>query len=155
MDFPADITLRKTRMKFELTFKVVLLFSYQGFAFMRKLLYFITSTFVCQELFSSFFNFFFEAILFSFSIFLGEVVLLCRATFISYHTYFILSRTFSFIWRFSFRFLSNQCVLMCNVCYLIIEFVLRQVFFHFFIFSFRTFIYVLSESFFSSISHLT
>ena len=61
---------------------------------------------------------------------------------------------FSFIWRFSFRFLSNQCVLMCNVCYLIIEFVLRQVFFHFFIFSFRTFIYVLSESFFSSISHL-
>ena len=62
---------------------------------------------------------------------------------------------FSFIWRFSFRFLSNQCVLMCNVCYLIIEFVLRQVFFHFFIFSFRTFIYVLSESFFSSISHLT
>ena len=31
MDFPADITLRKTRMKFELTFKVVLLFSYQGF----------------------------------------------------------------------------------------------------------------------------
>ena len=51
MDFPADITLRKTRMKFELTFKVVLLFSYQGFAFMRKLLYFITSAFVCQELF--------------------------------------------------------------------------------------------------------
>ena len=33
MDFPADITLRKTRMKFELTFKVVLLFSYQGFVF--------------------------------------------------------------------------------------------------------------------------
>ena len=31
MDFPADIILRKTRMKFELTFKVVLLFSYQGF----------------------------------------------------------------------------------------------------------------------------
>ena len=51
MDFPADITLMKTRMKFELTFKVVLLFSYQGFAFVRKLLYFITSTFVCQELF--------------------------------------------------------------------------------------------------------
>ena len=63
MNFPADITLRKTRMKFELTFKVVLLFSYQGFAFMRKLLHFITSTFVCQEFFSSFFNFFFEAIL--------------------------------------------------------------------------------------------
>ena len=94
MDFPVDITLRKTRMKFELTFKVVLLFSYQGFAFMRKLLYFITSTFVCQELFSSFFNFFFEAILLSSSIFSEEVVLLYRATFISYHTCFILSRTF-------------------------------------------------------------
>ena len=63
MDFPADITLRKTRMKFELTFKVVLLFSYQGFAFVRKLLYFITSTFVCQELFLIIFNFFFESFL--------------------------------------------------------------------------------------------
>ena len=41
-------------MKFELTFKVVLLFSYQGFAFVRKLLYFITSTFICQELFQVF-----------------------------------------------------------------------------------------------------
>ena len=71
MDFPVDITLRKTRMKFELTFKVVLLFSYQGF--------------VCS---------FFEAILFSSSVFSEEVVLLCRATFISYHTCFILSRTF-------------------------------------------------------------
>ena len=43
MDFPADITLRKTRMKFELTFKVVLLFSYQGFVcsfFATQLLYF-------------------------------------------------------------------------------------------------------------------
>ena len=43
MDFPADITLRKTRMKFELTFKVVLLFSYQGFVsffFVTQLLYF-------------------------------------------------------------------------------------------------------------------
>ena len=69
MDFPADITLRKTRMKFELTFKVVLLFSYQGFAFMRKLLYFITSTFVCQELFSSFFNFFRSYLTFFFYLF--------------------------------------------------------------------------------------
>ena len=94
MDFPADITLRKTRMKFELTFKVVLLFSYQGFAFMRKLLYFITSTFVCQELFSSFFNFFLKPSCFPLLFFPEEVVLLCRATFISYHTCFILSRTF-------------------------------------------------------------
>ena len=80
-------------MKFELTFKVVLLFSYQGFAFMRKLLYFITSTFICQELFQVF-STFFEVVLFSSSVFSGEVVLLCRATFISYHTCFILSRTF-------------------------------------------------------------
>ena len=59
MDFPADITLRKTRMKFELTFKVVLLFSYQGFAFIRELLHFITSLSICQELFlKTFFIFF-------------------------------------------------------------------------------------------------
>ena len=59
MDFPADITLRKTRMKFELTFKVVLLFSYQGFAFMWNLLYFITSLSICQELFWKLFFIFF------------------------------------------------------------------------------------------------
>ena len=52
-------------MKFELTFKVVLLFSYQGFAFMRKLLYFITSTLVCQELFK-FFQLLFRSYLISF-----------------------------------------------------------------------------------------
>ena len=54
MDFPADITLRKTRMKFELTFKVVLLFSYQGFVlffFVTQLLYFIILRSLCQELF--------------------------------------------------------------------------------------------------------
>ena len=54
MDFPADITLRKTRMKFELTFKVVLLFSYQGFVlffFVTQLLYFIIFGSLCQELF--------------------------------------------------------------------------------------------------------
>lgn len=85
-------------MKFELTFKVVLLFSYQGFAFTRKLLHSITSTFVCQELFSSFFQLLFRSCLtFFFYLLLSfseEVVLLCRATFISYHTCFILSRTF-------------------------------------------------------------
>ena len=155
MDFPADITLRKTRMKFELTFKVVLLFSYQGFAFMRKLLYFITSTFVCQELFSSFQLLFWSHLAFFFYLFQNKLFFyVVQLLYLITH---VLScqELFLFIWRFSFRFLSNQCVLMCNVCYLIIEFVLRQVFFHFFIFSFRTFIYVLSESFFSSISHLT
>ena len=94
MDFPADITLRKTRIKFELTFKVVLLFSYQGFAFMRKLLYFITSTFVCQELFQVFSTSFSKLSYFLLLFFSEEVVLLCRATFTFYHIYFILSRTF-------------------------------------------------------------
>ena len=155
MDFPADITLRKTRMKFELTFKVVLLFSYQGFAFIRKLLYFITSTFVCQELFSSFQLLFWSHLAFFFYLFQNKLFFyVVQLLYLITHA-LSCQELFSFIWRFSFRFLSNQCVLMCNVCYLIIEFVLRQVFFHFFIFSFRTFIYVLSESFFSSISHLT
>ena len=155
MDFPADITLRKTRMKFELTFKVVLLFSYQGFAFMRKLLYFITSTFVCQELFSSFQLLFWSHLAFFFYLFQNKLFFyVVQLLYLITHA-LSCQELFSFIWRFSFRFLSNQCVLMCNVCYLIIELVLRQVFFHFFIFSFRTFIYVLSESFFSSISHLT
>ena len=139
MDFPADITLRKTRMKFELTFKVVLLFSYQGFAFMRKLLYFITSTFVCQELFKFFQLLFWSCLTFFFLSFAEEVVLLCRATFISYHTSFVLSRTFSFLWRFSFRFLSNQCVLMCNVWYLTTDFYCRQEFFYIFLFSISCF----------------
>ena len=41
-------------MKFELTFKVVLLFSYQGFVcsfFVTQLLYFISFRSFCQELF--------------------------------------------------------------------------------------------------------
>ena len=66
MDFPADITLRKTRMKFELTFKVVLLFSYQGFAFMRSFyilshrLLFVKNFFkFFQLLFRSYLTFFF------------------------------------------------------------------------------------------------
>ena len=117
MDFPADITLRKTRMKFELTFKVVLLFSYQGFAFMRKLLYFITSTFVCQELFSSFSTSFLKPSCFLLLSLSEEVVLLCRATFISYHTCFILSRTFfiylKIFFPISFKSMCShvQCIL--------------------------------------------
>ena len=83
-------------MKFELTFKVVLLFSYQGFklSFLRKLLYFITSTFVCQELFSSFFNFFFEAILLSSSIFFRR-----SCSFVSCNFY-ILSHMFYLVKNF-------------------------------------------------------
>ena len=54
MDFPADITLRKTRMKFELTFKVVLLFSYQGF----KLSFFCESFYILSHHFVLVKNFF-------------------------------------------------------------------------------------------------
>ena len=72
----------------------MLFFSYQGFAFMRKLLHFITSTFVCQELFQFFQLLFLNLSCFPLLSFSEEVVLLCRATFISYHTCFILSRTF-------------------------------------------------------------
>ena len=77
----------------------VSLFSYQGsFVLFRSLatahlVYHVR--FRLSRTFLSFFNFFFEAILLSSSIsFSEEVVLLCRATFISYHTCFILSRTF-------------------------------------------------------------
>ena len=63
MDFPADITLRKTRMKFELTFKVVLLFSYQGFklSFFHEIFYILSHHFVLvknflKKLFSSSFE---------------------------------------------------------------------------------------------------
>ena len=63
MDFPADITLRKTRMKFELTFKVVLLFSYQVFVsfFFLWHNFFILSH---SEVFvKNFFNLFFNVLL--------------------------------------------------------------------------------------------
>ena len=64
MDFPADITLRKTRMKFELTFKVVLLFSYQGFklSFFHESFYILSHHFILvknffkKTTFSSFFR---------------------------------------------------------------------------------------------------
>ena len=60
MDFPADITLRKTRMKFELTFKVVLLFSYQGFmfSFENAYLYYHTLKLLSRTFFKNFFFFF-------------------------------------------------------------------------------------------------
>ena len=104
MDFPADITLRKTRMKFELTFKVVLLFSYQGFAFMRKLLYFITSTFVCQELFQVFSASFFEPILFSSSVFFRRSCSLMSCNFyILSHMFYLVKNSF----HLSEDFLSN------------------------------------------------
>ena len=58
-------------MKFELTFKVVLLFSYQGFVlffFLTQLLYFIIFRSLCQELFLfCFFCFFNSLYILSFS----------------------------------------------------------------------------------------
>ena len=61
MDFPADITLRKTRMKFELTFKVVLLFSYQGFKlsfFAKAFVFYHITSFLSRTFSKNFFIFF-------------------------------------------------------------------------------------------------
>ena len=94
MDFPADITLRKTRMKFELTFKVVLLFSYQGLLPCESF-YILSHRLLFVKNFFKFFQLLFlNPSCFPLLSFSEEVVLLCRATFISYHTCFILSRTF-------------------------------------------------------------
>ena len=58
MDFPADITLRKTRMKFELTFKVVLLFSYQGFklSFAKAFIFYHIVLFLSRTFLKNFFH---------------------------------------------------------------------------------------------------
>ena len=58
MDFPADITLRKTRMKFELTFKVVLLFSYQGFklSFAKAFIFYHIALFLSRTFLKNFFH---------------------------------------------------------------------------------------------------
>ena len=66
MDFPADITLRKTRMKFELTFKVVLLFSYQGFvcSFLRHNFFILSHSEVFVK------NFFYFAVSFENSLYI-------------------------------------------------------------------------------------
>ena len=58
MDLPADITLRKTRMKFELTFKVVLLFSYQGFklSLSKAFIFYHTTLFLSRTFFKKLFS---------------------------------------------------------------------------------------------------
>ena len=58
MDFPADITLRKTRMKFELTFKVVLLFSYQGFwlSLTKAFIFYHITLFLSRTFLKNFFH---------------------------------------------------------------------------------------------------
>ena len=62
MDFPADITLRKTRMKFELTFKVVLLFSYQGFqlSLAKAFIFYHITLFLSRTFLKNFFSSSFE-----------------------------------------------------------------------------------------------
>ena len=58
MDFPADIILRKTRMKFELTFKVVLLFSYQGFklSLAKAFIFYHITSFLSRTFLKNFFH---------------------------------------------------------------------------------------------------
>ena len=123
MDFPADITLRKTRMKFELTFKVVLLFSYQGFCFLlRKLLYSITSTLCLVKNFFKFFSTSFSKLSYFLLLSLSKKLFFyVDANFyILSHDALILSRTFFiYLLRFSFHFFQINSVLMCNVCYFI------------------------------------
>ena len=65
-----------------------------------------------QLLFRSYLTFFFY--LFQKKLFFYVVQLLYLITHV-----LSCQELFSFIWRFSFQFLSNQCVLMCNVYYLI------------------------------------
>ena len=119
MDFPADITLRKTRMKFELTFKVVLLFSYQGFVsfffvtqllfwshlsfffylfqnklffYVVQLLYLITHALSCQELFFIYLKIFFPI---SFKSMCSHVQRM-----LSYHRVCVTSSVFSLFYFF-------------------------------------------------------
>ena len=104
MDLPADITLRKTRMKFELTFKVVLLFSYQGFELpLSKAFIFYHITLFLSRTFLNFLSSSFE-----------DFCFFVMRTFICYHTILNLSR--SFLTSFSiFLHLSFKNVfLMCN-----------------------------------------
>ena len=84
MDFPADITLKETRMKFELTFKVVLLFNYQGFklSLAKAFIFYHTTLFLSRTFLKTFFIFFRRFLLFA------------TLTFVCYHMIFNLSRSF-------------------------------------------------------------
>ena len=119
MDFPADITLRKTRMKFELTFKVVLLFSYQGFVFSfeNAYLYYHISKLLSRTFFK---NFFF---------FLRSPFSLSNVNFyILSHDSQSVKKFFHFLLRFLLFSFKNE-FLMCNAYYIIITAELRQAFF--------------------------
>ena len=100
MDLPADITLRKTRMKFELTFKVVLLFSYQGFELsLSKAFIFYHITFCLSRTFLK-----------TFFIFFLKIFVLCDANFYMLsHVIQFVKKFFNFLVRF-LSFFFQKCV---------------------------------------------
>ena len=100
MDFPADITLKETRMKFELTFKVVLLFNYQGFklSLAKAFIFYHITLFLSRTFLKTFFIFFQRFLFFAMRIF------------ICYHMFFQSVKKF---FRFLLGFLSfffQKCV---------------------------------------------
>ena len=130
MDFPADITLRKTRMKFELTFKVVLLFSYQGFqlSLAKSFIFYHITLFLSRTFLKK-----------TFFIFFRRFLLFAMRTFIYYHMIFNLSRSFFVFFQDFYHFSFKNVFLMCNAYYIIIIAELRQAFFEdFFILSTST-----------------
>ena len=101
MDFPADITLRKTRMKFELTFKVVLLFSYQGFQlsfFAKAFIFYHITSFLSRFFLKNFFIFFRRFLLF----------LRCELLYINTR-FLICQEVFNFLFK-SVTFSFQKCV---------------------------------------------
>ena len=101
MDFPADITLKKTRMKFELTFKVVLLFSYQGFklSFFCESFYILSHHFILVKIFLK--NFF---------IFFRRFLLFLRCELLYINTWFLICQeVFNFLFK-SVTFSFQKCV---------------------------------------------
>ena len=99
MDLPVDITLRKTRMKFELTFKVVLLFSYQGFELsLSKAFIFYHITLFLSRTFLKLSFIFFQ-----------------RFLFFRDANFYILSHDFQFVKKF-FRFLLRFLLFFSQNC---------------------------------------
>ena len=118
-------------MKFELTFKVVLLFSYQGFqlSFFCESFYILSHHFILVKIF-------FKKL---FHLFSKIFAFFAMRTFIYYHMIFNLSRSFFVFFQDSCHFSFKNEFLMCNAYYIIITVELRQAFFEdFFILSTST-----------------